>query len=413
MAISTDEALLILNQSYKDTLIQAGKHFRLMAKDGPSALIGADSGIQAKTADALSQYHLALAHIEAEIIRAKSVLLRDLENLRAARAPAPVTASVPIPTPQSAAPAAPMMELPSAAAHSHNLNFPATTAVPNTATAVIYPPGNGTRTGAPFPDMGMGMSTDVVDLTFGEKKPSPRLQPGSVKSATRPVPSANIVKPLSKSIPKSMPPAKVTPVPPPQIPRAFQALNTSSQPKSQLSPQLQNAVQTAQSARQAMPAKAIQVKAVGDMLDLPPTGAGNVTSTVTGNGKRSFADMTSSLSSAPAETTGAPPAPMPEFDLATFAPQPGITNVPKGNMVRRKITQPSNASSNMDEIFNLGDAGKSTDSMFDLGGGEANDSTFDDMMFFGSNNGNNGNSSSSNTNNHPEMGQFNEAYFHL
>lgn len=50
-------------------LIQAGKHFRVIAKDGPGALVGTHGGIQAKTSDSLSQYHLALNDIESEIVR--------------------------------------------------------------------------------------------------------------------------------------------------------------------------------------------------------------------------------------------------------------------------------------------------------------------------------------------------------
>lgn len=404
MASSADEALHILNQSYKDILIQAGKHFRVIAKDGPGALVGTHGGIQAKTSDSLSQYHLALNDIESEIIQARSVLLRDLENLRAARVPAPAPAPTPIPAPRFTAPPAPMMELPSSAAHSRNLN-PSVTAA-HSAVKV-------TKTVAPFPDMGMGMSADVVDLTSGEKKPSPRVQSGSIKSMARPAPSSNVpnVKPSPKLMHKSTLPAKVTPVPPPQIPRpqAFQSPNTLVQPKPQPAPPGPKPIQPPQPVHQAPGAKMVQGTATGGMPVPPPPGVNDGSTSGAGNSELNFTDMEFSLAPPLGESKGAPPAPMPQFDLATFAPQNGKPNATTsnaggnagGNVAGNNSTQPPNPGSNMDDLFNLGDNG-GNDNMFDLGGAEANDSTFDDMMFFGNND-----------NNDTDMDQFDDAYFGL
>ncbi|KAI1346900.1 hypothetical protein F5Y01DRAFT_296787 [Xylaria sp. FL0043] len=418
MATSTDQALQILQQSYKDILIQAGKHFKVIAKDGPGALNGTHSGIRAKTSDSLTQYHLALNEIESEIIRAKSVLLRDLENLHAARAPAPVTAPVPGPAPQPAAPPAPMMELPSAAAHSRNLNssagaggaiaappvptpspvpIPASTPVP---AAAPYPSSKETKTVAPFPDMGMGigMSSDVVDLTVGEKKPSPRVQAGSVKPPARPAPPTN-VKPSPKPVHKPMPPVKVTPVPPPQIPRlqAMQSSNASTQSKSQSPSQPPKANLPAHTVQQAPATKTVQDNPMDSTLSLPSAGANDGTAAGAGNGELNFTHMEFSLAPPPSEPQGAPPAPMPEFDLATFAPQSGNNNATTSDTIGNNSTQPSNTKSNMDDLFDLGDNNGGGDTMFDLGGGAANDHTFDDMMFFG--------------NNDSDMAQFDDAYF--
>ncbi|KAI1425948.1 hypothetical protein F5Y12DRAFT_713603 [Xylaria sp. FL1777] len=389
MASSTDQALQVIHQSYKDILVQAGKHFRVIAKDGPGALTSTHSGIPAKTSDSLAQYHLALNEIESEIIRAKSVLLRDLENLHAARAPAPVTAPVPIPTPQPAAPPAPMMELPSAAAHSRNLNA---------AAATTYPLSKETKTVAPFPDMGMGMSSDVVDLTVGEKKPSPRVQAGSVKSVARSAPPAN-VKPSPKPIHKPAPPPKVTPVPPPQIPRlqAMQSSNASTQLKSQSAPQPPKTAIPTQPTQQAPSAKTVQDNALDSTLSLPSAVTSDGNTTGTGEGELNFTHMEFSLAPPPGEPQGAPPAPMPEFDLATFVPQGGNNNTTTNNTAGNNPTQPSNSASNMDDLFDLGDTNGGGDAMFDLGGGGVNDNTFDDMMFFG--------------NNDSDMAQFDDAYF--
>ncbi|TRX94823.1 hypothetical protein FHL15_004284 [Xylaria flabelliformis] len=386
-----DDPLKIINQAYQDVLVQAGKHFRVIAKDGPGALVGSNSGIRAKTSDALTQYHLALNEIEGEIIRAKSVLLRDLENLRAARAPAAVP--VPIPNPQLTAPLAPMMELPSSAAHSRNLN--------PVAAASTYPPNKEVKTVAPFPDM--GMSADVVDLTAGEKKPSPRVQPSSVKSGARSAPPTN-VKPSPKPTHKPTPPTKVTPVPPPQIPQiprlqASQPSNPSAQLKPQSGSHPPKIAQPTQPAQQVPAVKTSQNNAMDSMPGLRSTGANDGTSVGIGNGELNFTDMEFSLAPPPGESQGAPPAPMPEFDLAAFAPQGGNNNATASNTTSNNPTQPSNTNSNMDDLFNLGDTNGVSDSMFDLGGGEVNDSTFDDMMFFG--------------NNDSDMAQFDDAYFGL
>ncbi|KAJ2981549.1 hypothetical protein NUW58_g6661 [Xylaria curta] len=271
----------------------------------------------------------------------------------------------------SAAPSAPMMELPSAAAHSRSLNPPATT---------VYSSSKETKTVAPFPDM--GMSADVVDLTAGEKKPSPRVQAGTVKPVARPTSSTNI-KPSPKPIHKPTPPAKVTPVPPPQIPRlqSSQSSITPTQPKTQSS----KIAPPAQPMHQAPAVKTAQDNATDSMLGLPSTGVSDGAAAV-------FIGPSTS-----AEPQGAPPAPMPEFDLATFAPQGGSNNVGTGNTASNNATQPSNEGSNMDDLFNLGDTNGGGDNMFDLGGGEVHDSTFDDMLYFG--------------NNDSDMAQFDDAYF--
>ncbi|KAI1366982.1 hypothetical protein F5Y08DRAFT_299626 [Xylaria arbuscula] len=405
MASPTDQALEVINQSYKDVLIQAGKHFKVIAKDGPGALNGTHSGIQARASESLAQYHLALNEIESEIIRAKSVLLRDLENLNAARAPAPIATPipppvpVPVPPPQPAAPPAPMMELPSAAAHSRSLN---TAVIP--AVATTHPAGKEIKTVAPFPDMGTGMTSDVVDLTASEKKPSPRVQAGTVKAVARSGPSTN-VKPSPKPGHKPIPPPKVTPVPPPQIPRlqSMQSSSASSQSKSQPAPQRAKTptpVQPPQPPQPAQPApaaKTVQDNALDSTLSLPVPGASDGTGAGTGGGELNFTHMEFSLAPPPSEPQGAPPAPMPEFDLATFAPQGSSNNNAPTNNATNNTAQPSNVNSNMDDLFDLGDMNGSGDNMFDLGGGETNDSTFDDLMFFG--------------NNDKDMAQFDDAYF--
>ncbi|KAI1180431.1 hypothetical protein F4777DRAFT_315760 [Nemania sp. FL0916] len=407
MASSTDEALQTIQQSYNDILIQATKHMKVIAKDGPGALTGTHSGIREKSTDALSRYHLALNQIESEIIQAKSVLLRDLNNLRAARAPAPASfIPTPVPAPQLAAPMAPMMELPSAAAHSRSLNPP----IPAVAAAGPPPSSKEVKTVAPFPDMGMGMgmgmSPDVVDLTSGDKKPSPRVSANSIKLAGRNAQPTN-VKPSPKQIHKPTPPAKVTPVPPPQIPRLQSLHSTKPQPAPpppKATPQPAQPVQPIQAPQQTQAAKTTQDNAMNGLMARQAKGTAEGASASTGNGELNFTDMEFSLAPPPGEQQGAPLAPMPEFDLATFAPQNGNADATAGNAAGSNAPQPPNGRPN-DDLFNLGDSnvnlGDNTggDNMFDLGGADAHDSTFDDMIFFGTND--------------TDMAQFDDAYFGL
>ncbi|KAI1378185.1 hypothetical protein F4677DRAFT_412407 [Hypoxylon crocopeplum] len=383
-ASKQQDPLQVLDQMFNEVLVQTGKHLKASAKDGPRNIVGASNAIRAKTSSSLSTYHYALDDLESEITRAKAVLLRDLEKIRAARAPIPP----PAPAPQPVAPPAPMMELPSSAAHAMS--------------APAFAPKKENKTAAPFPDMGMGMSADVVDLTSSEKKPSPRVPPNAIRPPARPAPPAkNDVKPSPKQTPKPTPkptpkltqPPKVTPVPPPQIPRLQPpqpatmgpGVATQSQPTS-------NAHLNRQS--QTTPAAQAAQDATMNAMLVPAIPTGNDPNAAGGN-TLNFTDMQFSL--APSNT-GAPPAPMPEFDLTTFAPPDG------GNDMVSLNTRPSNAAngqnvvaapqpqpkeedksySNFDDLFNLDNNG-GMDNMFDLGAGSMNDSTFDDMMYFGNN----------------------------
>ncbi|KAI1505556.1 hypothetical protein F5X99DRAFT_405039 [Biscogniauxia marginata] len=383
--------LEVLHQMHSEVLVQMGKHLRNTSmKDGSRSFKEASEAIRAKTAGCLATYHYALDDIECEITRAKAVLLRDLEKLRAARVPAPV--AVPAPAPQPVAPPAPMMEMPSAAAH--------------TMKAPSFTPKQESKPVAPFPDMGMGMSTNVVDLTSQDKKPSPRVPPGSLKpQPPRTVPPVkNEVKPSPKQTPKPAPP-KVTPVPPPQIPRLHPPQPAAAaQPKPQPTQSTQpvSSVQPPQSAPASQPA---QDTSLDSMLSLPPSGSG---------GELNFTDMQFSLAPSNNDSQGAPPAPMPEFDLTTFAPQDGNNELltmasfsGDGNGTQGEAANSNNTASqppkeaeksdtNLDDLFNLDNVSGDNDNMFDLGSGGVIDSTFDDM-FFG--------------NNDSDMGQYDDTYF--
>ncbi|KAL7626342.1 hypothetical protein AAE478_003114 [Parahypoxylon ruwenzoriense] len=404
MPASKQDPLQTLDQMLNEILIQTGKHIRASLKDGSKGVGSVNNAIRSKTSDSLSSYHYALDDIEIEITRAKAVLLRDLEKLRASRVPVPVPA--PVPAPQPVAPPAPMMELPSSAAHT--MSTPA------------FASRQESRPAAPFPDMRMGMTTDVVDLTINDKKPSPRVSTSAVRPPARvPPPGKNEVKPspkqASKPTPRATQPPKVTPVPPPQIPRlqppqppaVGSAATTQSQPMAQ----------QAKSAQNAPAAQAVQDSSLNTTLSIPPNLAGGNTNTAGRGNALSFTDMQFSLAPSNGEAPGAPPAPMPEFDMTTFAPQDGgngvISHNPRlgnenaGNTTtggqtpstapQQQQKEQDKSDTNLDDLFNLDNTNGGTDSMFDLGGSGVNDSTFDDMMYFDSND--------------TDMTQFDETYF--
>ncbi|OTB00117.1 hypothetical protein M426DRAFT_26849 [Hypoxylon sp. CI-4A] len=393
--------LQVLDQMFNEVLVQTAKHVRTSSKDGPRISGGASNAIRAKTADSLIAYHYALDDLESEITRAKAVVLRDLEKLRAARAPAPAPAPVPTPALQPVAPPAPMMELPSSAAH--------------TMSAPAFAPKQEIKTAAPFPDMGMGMSNDVVDLTSNDKKPSPRVPSGAIRPPTKVTPTMrHEVKPSPKQTPKPAPrqnqlPHKVTPVPPPQIPRLQPPQPATLGPT--VANQPQGAVRNSQPPKQPQAAPAAQTAqdtTLNAML-VPGNATGGETNAPGGNSGLNFTDMQFSLAPSNNETQGAPPAPMPEFDMTAFAPQDAGKDASKPNNASGQNTtattsqqqqppppkEPEKADTNLDDLFNL-DNNNGTDNMFDLGSGGVNDSTFDDMMFF---------------NNDSDMGQFDENYF--
>lgn len=306
-----------------------------------------------------------------------------------------------------------MMELPSSAAH--------------TMSAPAFAPKQEHKPTAPFPDMGMGMgmSTDVVDLTSNDKKPSPRVSTSAIRPPVRAIPPVkNEVKPspkqLHKPSPKLAQPIKVTPVPPPQIPRLQPPQPSAIGPAATTQPQ--PAAPSAQPSRQVQTTPAAQAAqdATLNATLVPANAVGGDTNAAGGSNALGFTDMQFSLAPSNAEASGAPPAPMPEFDLTTFAPQVGGNDMPLnssklGNTTvgtaagtsQNNITVPpqqpkgeDKTDTNLDDLFNLDNTNGGTDNMFDLGGGGVNDSTFDDMMYF-------------DNNNDADLAQFDEEYFNF
>jgi hypothetical protein len=323
--------------------------------------------------------------------RAKAVLLRDLQKLQAARAPVAVPSPVAPPAPMAPEPQQPtalMMDMPSAAAHTVNTN-------------INFQPAREETKRAPFPDMGMGLSADVPDLSSEMKPPTASPRPasasgkrGSVTHATPPI----------KQSPKITQMSKITPVPPPQIPMP--------------SPAAQKAVV---SPPQPAAAQASQDSSLDAMLALPPTG-GAATADM-GGGELNFTNMEFTLAPpSDGQSQNAPPAPMQEFDMSAFTTQDSgmdqtavdktsntngsSANAASTNTVGATPAKPvenASQSGTQDSMYDLSNIGNGSGDQMDLdlslgGGGQVQDSTFDDLFFEDADGG---------------MGQFDDAFFGL
>ncbi|KAE9370377.1 hypothetical protein N431DRAFT_343717 [Stipitochalara longipes BDJ] len=75
----------VLQSMINGILIETGKALRSSNKEGGKTLANAKSRLSSTIPSAIENFHLALDELECDILRAKSVLLRDLEGLRAKR----------------------------------------------------------------------------------------------------------------------------------------------------------------------------------------------------------------------------------------------------------------------------------------------------------------------------------------
>ncbi|ORY69920.1 uncharacterized protein BCR38DRAFT_471330 [Pseudomassariella vexata] len=374
-AAQQEDPLDVLQKMFNEVLVQTGKAIRGANKHGSS--VSGGNMLGSKMQASMTGFHYALDDLESEITRAKAVLLRDLEKLQAARMPAPVPAPTPVPP-----------------AHTVNSN-------------ANFEPREEKKRVAPFPDMGMGMSADVVDLTVGDNKqptPSPRVPSGSLKTVARSTPPF-------KPSPKPTPPSKVTPVPPPQVP---------------LVPTPSQRVQAPQ--QPMLATQPGQDSAFDAMINMPDSGTPAGAATADMGGELSFTNMQFSLappSDGPSQN--APPAPMQDFDLSSFTNQDnnagsgemlslddfsnsnGNGNGPSNGATQPQpqnpatTTQASNtAETNVEDLFDLGNAGGGGDNMDldlslgDMGG--ASDTNFDSMFIDADN---------------ADMGQFDDAFFDM
>ncbi|KID73107.1 uncharacterized protein G6M90_00g088070 [Metarhizium brunneum] len=133
-----------------DVLVQTGKALRASRRDSQGNFPPSQGVLQPKLPDTIRAFHSALDDLENDIIRAKSVLLRDLNQIRAQNHSSDESRSLAQTTqlePQSKSPMAIEIESSPQAA-------PKEEAIENDG------PGN-KPVGAPIPDMGMGLGLDL------------------------------------------------------------------------------------------------------------------------------------------------------------------------------------------------------------------------------------------------------------
>ncbi|CZT40679.1 uncharacterized protein RSE6_00319 [Rhynchosporium secalis] len=75
----------VLQSMINAILIETGKALRPSSKDGKRAVANVNTRLRTIIPSAVDNFHMALDDLECDIIRAKSVLLRDLDELRAKR----------------------------------------------------------------------------------------------------------------------------------------------------------------------------------------------------------------------------------------------------------------------------------------------------------------------------------------
>ncbi|KAG6040448.1 hypothetical protein E4U41_000488 [Claviceps citrina] len=136
-----------LQSLVNDVLVQTGKALRASRRDSHGNV--PPTHMQAKLPDTISAFHSALDSLEHDIIRAKSVILRDINLLKTQKdaAPAEDTQSLPQPHPVEAQSKAAMVIDIDSSPPAFSQASSKQEAADNTFT--------GMKTAAPFPDMGM------------------------------------------------------------------------------------------------------------------------------------------------------------------------------------------------------------------------------------------------------------------
>ncbi|KAK2594225.1 hypothetical protein QQS21_008067 [Conoideocrella luteorostrata] len=159
----TKRSLETLDGFVNDVLIQTGKALRASRRDGQGNLPAIQ--MHAKLPEIISAFHSALDDIENHIIHAKSVLLRDLDQLKAQNNPSEESQSSPQPQP-----AGPQSKLP-IAIEIDSSPEPAPKEEPTDNGAMTI------KSSAPIPDMGLHNSTAPVIPVKGEGQNVPSYAP--------------------------------------------------------------------------------------------------------------------------------------------------------------------------------------------------------------------------------------------
>ncbi|KAK3357197.1 hypothetical protein B0T25DRAFT_538516 [Lasiosphaeria hispida] len=380
MAIpKSNKPLDVLQQMFSEVLVQTGKALRTANRDGKDANAQASVIANPRIPASIETFNAALDELENDLLRAKAVLQRDLNQLRASRRPPPDKKPV--------APPAPMVV---------DLNSPTITkvSVPQTFQSPNRPTKQDNKPVAPFPNMG------GFDLTVSPEvapTPSPKMLPKSKepKNSPRPAMMANATgRP-------SAPPRKETKVPIPTIPRSAVA-TPQAPPPSALPPKTPvvaaPSVPTPKVVQNTAPPPApIQTPVPIPQVPLPPVpmpapGSENI-----------FSDMNFSLALPSSDGSNPNQTQQPDIDLVALGAGGDISssfnmddfgngggNGP-ADVANMDLTggtggsndiDISNVDAKIDGLFDLGSAGIDNMEMdYDLSGDAGDNSNFDDMFF--------------------------------
>ncbi|KAK4115001.1 hypothetical protein N656DRAFT_476569 [Canariomyces notabilis] len=283
----------MLQQILTDVVVTTGKAFKAARQDGNGSLAEAAVAMETRIPASIEKFNWTLDELEIDIIRAKAVYLRDLNQCRANRKPAQQDQ-------QPVAPPAPMAV---------DLTSPRMEAK-GPPTGLSGPPRPGkpaNKPVAPFPNMGFDSSSpELKHIPSPKPVPKPVPKPKEVKNHAPPaVPTAGAATTTVR--PASAPPKKETKISPPQ--GAKPGTGSASVGQSPLPAHMQ--------------IKASSVPAP----NLPPSGPTPTNappvSTTSGH-ENIFTDMTFSLAPPPQTTTQGqkePAAPLPPPQAQRKQPQ--------------------------------------------------------------------------------------------
>ncbi|KAK3301606.1 uncharacterized protein B0T15DRAFT_317244 [Chaetomium strumarium] len=354
----------LLPQIVNEVIVTTGKAFKAAKRDGKANPAEVSVAINERIPAAVERFNSVLDDLEADILRAKSVLLRDLNQIRAQRNPPP-------PEPKPVAPPAPM---------SIDLTSPKLTAKPEPLTGLPgpTPPVNqANKPVAPFPNMGFDSASRQMAPT-----PSPKMaaKPRDVKGHGRP---AGAVGGVAAGRASTAPLKKETKVPAPQVPRPGVAA-TAPQPTLNPSAPIKGSPTTVPS-RPAPATTKTTINAPGPAArSSAPPAAGN---------EKLFTDMTFSPAPPPRDLPTPKQGTQPPANPPAQQPQPpgaGAANLGAGELPGLSmeplargpadVADMSSVDAKIDGLFSLG-SGDMENLNHDYGFGSGDNSNFNDMYF--------------------------------
>ncbi|KAK1827824.1 hypothetical protein QBC39DRAFT_166587 [Podospora conica] len=409
MAASTStsaQQLELIQKIYHEALVEAGKAIRAAAREGNLTSIQESVITNPRIPACTASFNSALDKLELEIIKAREVLGRDLNKIRASRQPPP-------PRPELVAPAAMMavdLESPNTAMDSLPSNPP-----PGPTPTFQNPPRpvkQENKPVAPFPNMG-GFDLSVSPVVSHTPSPKTVVKGALPKKSPRPAPVAGAV---GKAL--NAPPRKETKVPLPPTARSMSTSSTPGQPRAAPAPAparsapLQSVtpipipvpptqvpplakapaapVQTpVPIPTHGLPATPLPVQTPAPVASMAPTGSENI-----------FTDMTFSLAPPMAEAQNGNSAQLGEIDLTALGNGdlgslgmngfPGAgggggggNGAPDANMDLGGLENHDTVMASEDaKLFDMGpNLMDNMDVDYDLGGDNGDNSNFNDMYF--------------------------------